>query len=614
MPSAGKTTLLRRRWLRALIGCVFFFLILYLIVRWGFWATAQFDAVERVAAFLFLSAETFVLFQALGYYRAIRTSTYEADLPRVPLPPNPPTVAILIPARHEPKEVLRQTLLSATKQDYPNVHVYFLDDSSDPQYLKEADELVAEFGVRHFRRKERHGAKAGVLNDIIKTLDEPYIAVLDADQKPISTFLSRLVPALEADPKVAFIQTPQFYTNATSSRVAHAANMQQAVFYEYVCEGKNGADAMFCCGTNVLFRREALLDVGGFDETSVTEDFATSIKLQVKGWRALYDNHVAVFGMAPEDIDGYFKQQFRWAKGNMSVLRVLVREFIKNPSAMRPGQWFEYFITSCYYFIGWAYVILMMGPVVYLIANIPSYNLNAYGYSATFLPYMILSTWIHWSQMQSRHYEFRKLLMGQLLFFITLPVYMQATLYGILGVKTSFQVTGKGGGKQASYLVFWPQILLWTVLLVALTWGVLRIYHERSVPVLLNTFWTMIHFFALSSVFYFNESDDASERKAKKVAADVKFDYQMVREENKPPAYDPADLERCFWVRSERTAGIGSRIMCRLRRAHDNLVFDAEVIDSIPSGIPFVNDRRLILRPTGVPAESEKRLYEEYLQ
>jgi cellulose synthase (UDP-forming) len=41
------------------------------------------------------------------------------------------------------------------------------------------------------------------------------------------------------------------------------------VFAEYACEGKNIDDAMLGCGANITFRREALVEVGGFDEFSL---------------------------------------------------------------------------------------------------------------------------------------------------------------------------------------------------------------------------------------------------------------------------------------------------------------------------------------------------------
>ena len=68
------------------------------------------------------------------------------------------------------------------------------------------------------------------------------------------------------DPAVAFVQTPQYYANHDQNRVAAASWSQQALFFGAIARGKDGLDAVFCCGTNVLFRREAFESVGGFPD------------------------------------------------------------------------------------------------------------------------------------------------------------------------------------------------------------------------------------------------------------------------------------------------------------------------------------------------------------
>ena len=91
----------------------------------------------------------------------------------------------------------------------------------------------------------------------------PYVLVLDCDHVPARHFLEATLGHL-ADERVAFVQTPQYYANAGRGEVPAAAWSQQALFFGPIARGKDGHEAMFCCGTNVLFRRAALLDVGGF--------------------------------------------------------------------------------------------------------------------------------------------------------------------------------------------------------------------------------------------------------------------------------------------------------------------------------------------------------------
>ena len=103
---------------------------------------------------------------------------------------------------------------------------------------------------------------------------------------------------------------------------------------------------MFCCGTNVILRASALKAIGGMDEGTVTEDFATSLKLHSHGFSSLYYNHTCVFGMGPEDLIGYFTQQFRWTAGTLQVFKKLVAQFFTKPFSLSMGQWFQYFLSG----------------------------------------------------------------------------------------------------------------------------------------------------------------------------------------------------------------------------------------------------------------------------
>ena len=283
------------------------------------------------------------------------------------------------------------------------------------------------------------------------------------------------------------------------------ANMQQATFYESVCEAKSANHAMICCGTNVVLRRQALEDVGGLDETTVTEDFATSFQMHLKGWKTLYYNHVSTFGLGPEDLGSYLSQQNRWAMGNVSVLKKVVARFLKSPRSLSVLQWWEYFITGSYYFVGWAFLFLLMCPIIYIFFDLPSFFMNPVVYGLSFLPYIILSSYIFYFSMRGRNYRSRDIFKGQLLFFLSLPACMRGTLFGLIGVKKGFDVTPKDGSHKISYIKLWPQILLWSVNLMAITWAANRFIYDYSPAVIVNLIWITYHFMILSSLFYFNE-------------------------------------------------------------------------------------------------------------
>lgn len=494
----------------ALAGFAVIAILIYFIARSLLFLYSAYTGIEKVSAVLLISSELFVLLHGLGYVlNIINATSFKGNglhFKAVSFNSKPP-VAILVAARHEPKEVIENTILTINNIDYPNKELYFLDDSSDERYMKEADELSRKYNFKIFRRALRRGAKAGIINDCIKGLNHKYVVIFDADQNPLPNFLNVLIPIMEDNDKLAFTQTPQFYTNIDKNRVARAAAFQQAVFYEYICEGKSSREAMFCCGTNVIFRLKALLAVNGLDESTVTEDFATSLKLHSAGWSSLYYNHVYAFGMGPNNILGYFKQQFRWAAGTITVLKKLVLLLILRPFSLSFSQWWEYFLSGSYYLVGVAFFFLMVCPLAYLLFNVPSFFASQSVYLFTYLPYIILTTSVFYNVLRKRNYTIQDLFLGQLLGACTFPVYLSAGICALFGFKVTFGITEKNNGTAASYAVLWPQILFIFINIIALTWGLNRFIYERDMAILVNSFWVLYHTAVLSGIFYFNRDN-----------------------------------------------------------------------------------------------------------
>lgn len=528
------------------------FAALYLVVRITLFLLADYVWYEKCIAFLLLMAEFFILVHGIGYFFEIfsvawtRREFSRKEIPAESLPSYPP-VAIVMPSYKEPLDVVKNSLITFYNLTYPNKYIYFLDDTrydtgwDTPEnmeaYKRSIEELCRYVGVDLFRRRW-HGAKAGIINDFMeylngemkegftvynfskKTKDAPekYMVVFDADSNPFPDFIEPLVSRMEQSPQLAFIQTPQYYINFDSNRIARAAGLQQTVFYEYICEGKASKDATFCCGTNVLFRREALQSVGGFDESSVTEDFATSLQFHLRKWKTTYINRVRTFQIGPEDLGGYFKQQFRWSLGTIGLLRKLIAAFLRRPWSLTPLQWWEYFLSSTWYFIGFVFFIMMMCPPVYLFFNVPVYFAEPEFYFLVFVPYLIITlTTFYWT-LKQRSYTVRDLVSGQLLTFITFPVFMKSSLLALAGFKGTFGITPKGTSRALPLTSLWPQLTVAVVCFCAAVWGVNRLIYERDpfMGILINIFWCAYHTVILSSIFYFNRPEEEAPPGARK--------------------------------------------------------------------------------------------------
>ena len=525
----------------AFLATTLFFISAYLLARTAMFIFLDYQWYEKTLAFLLLLAESFILLHGFGYFLNLfhlltRKLDVEKRVRREKELQSFPPVGVVVASYKEPLEVLENTLTCFYNLTYPNKRLTLLDDTrydlpgQDPgamaEYRKRVDELCQYLGVDVFRRVW-HGAKAGLINDFLdfisgnpregsslsnhsgvdRSQPETYLCIFDADMNPLPGFAEPLTAIMEANPKLAFIQTPQYYSNFEFNRVAHAAGLQQAVFYEYICEGKSLGDAMFCCGTNVMFRVRALLEVGKFDDTSVTEDFATSLKFHRAGWSSAYRNFVCAFGMGPEDLGGYFKQQFRWALGTVGLFRRILGEFLRNPRQMSLYMWWEYLLSGTHYFIGWALFIMLVCPILYLFFEIPSFFAWPGFYFLFFTPYIVFSMTAFFWTLSRRNYRLKDAIRGQLLLAISFPVYMKASLLALLGIRGSFQVTPKSGGRSLPLSDFWPQLLLATLSFAAVVWGLHRLFFERTqiAAIVANTFWCTYHSIVLFSVLYFND-------------------------------------------------------------------------------------------------------------
>ncbi len=478
----------------------------YFVARVLLFSYSDYTRLEKLLGLFLLMGETYMLVHAFGYMINVFTLTTakEKPLPAPLTPDKEPSVAIVVAARHEPREVLEDTIITFRNVDYPDKTIYFLDDSTDQHYKDEADALARDHGIKIFRREERHGAKAGIVNDFIRAMPEKYLAIFDADQNPMPDFLKEVIPMLEADPKLAFVQTPQFYSNIGESPVAKGSAMQQAIFYETICEGKNATSSMFCCGTNVVFRREALLDVGGFEEEFITEDFATSVNLHMKGWTSWYHNHVLAFGRAPETLPAYFKQQARWAGGTLSVFRKLLGSFSRNPTKLSPMQWWEYTLAGSYYMVGWAFFLLMICPIAFLLFDVPSFFLAPQVYLSAYVPYFCLTLMIFFTTMKERHYSLKQVYYGLILGSLCFPLLMKAAIYALFGKRMTFVVTTKGKAEVMPVSALWPYGVMIGLNLAAIFVGILKFrVHPYAIGV--NIFWCSYHIFILWNIFYFNQ-------------------------------------------------------------------------------------------------------------
>jgi cellulose synthase (UDP-forming) len=231
-----------------------------------------------------------------------------------------PSVDVLIPTYNEPFEVLEKTIIGALCLDYPNVKVWVLDDGRR-SWLKD---FCEQKGAGYLTRPDNAHAKAGNINHALAHTTGEFVAIFDADFVPQRNFLMRTI-GFFADLKVGIVQCPHAFYNhdplQTNLAMRKAIPDEQRFFFDAIMPARDGWNAAFCCGSNSLTRRAALEAIGGgLPTASITEDMLLTLTMLRKGYVTRYLGERLAFGLAPENVDAFFVQRQRWARGAIQIL------------------------------------------------------------------------------------------------------------------------------------------------------------------------------------------------------------------------------------------------------------------------------------------------------
>ncbi|MBI5134249.1 MAG: glycosyltransferase [Candidatus Taylorbacteria bacterium] len=429
---------------------------------------------------LLIAGEVFHTWQALTYvytvWRLDHRARYDAG--------HAPEVDVFITVCGEPADIVRKTALAARDMDYPRHKVYLLNDGyvAKKDNWQEIEALAKELSIGCFTRRVPGGAKAGNINNALRETRAPLVVIFDADHMPHEDFLAKTAGYF-ADERLSFVQTPQFYRNAYANAVALSSWEQQELFFGPICRGKNRLNSATMCGTNMVIRRDALMEVGGMCEESIAEDFVTGLFLHQKGWRSLYVPEVLAEGLAPEDFLSYTKQQFRWARG---ALDVLFRYNLLFRGGLTFAQKIQYLSSVTYFLSGTVVLMNILLPLLFLYFGIIPIQIDTMFLAAVFIPYIFLTAGVL-ASTSNRRFSFRALSFSLCSFWI----HVKALWSAMTGQKVGFSVTSKTG-VQGNFLgLVIPHILYIAVVAVGIPYAAIR--EGMTASVINNSAWALFN-------------------------------------------------------------------------------------------------------------------------
>jgi cellulose synthase/poly-beta-1,6-N-acetylglucosamine synthase-like glycosyltransferase len=339
---------------------------------------------EVLVAFSMMVAAYFVLWNTLQFLMGGIASRFVWQYLRRRTPRNralaarlasPPVVSVVVPAYNEALTIV-DSIRALLALEYESREIVIVNDGSSDDtlavlrrtfYLLPAPLAFAQplssAAVRGIYRsvrqpdlivldKENGGCKSDAANAGINVASGKLVMIIDADTVLEPDALSRAVLPFLEDPSTIAVGGNVAVANGCrieDGRIGEVAMprnwlarfqiveyMRSFLLFRLACASTNGV--VLISGAFGLFRRDAVIAVGGYDSTAIGEDMDLTVRLQQfyreqrRPFRIAFDPLPLCSTQVPEDLQSLRAQRCRWRRGLLQVLWRR-RRLIGNPRA-----------------------------------------------------------------------------------------------------------------------------------------------------------------------------------------------------------------------------------------------------------------------------------------
>lgn len=483
--------------------------LVYIIYRIFFTIPTKLGALSLILAIIVLLVEFWEAFDFLIYYlNILKVNRYIPKTPNIDLnEQNCPDIDIFIATLNESPDLLQNTINSCLNLKYPDknkLHIYLCDDGNR-NYIKQ---LADELNINYLTRTTNKDSKSGNYNSALKKTTSPYIATFDADMAPLPDFLLTTLPYfLSSTQKIGFVQTPQSFTNPDifqyRFKLEDNIPFEQDYFYHELQIAKNTTNSAVCCGTNTLFSREALNKTNGFATGTISEDIATGMLIESKGYKCIAINDIKAYGTSTNDLDSFIKQRSRWARGCVQMLK---KYKILTCKGLSLRQKLEYLSCVSYWFFGVKRMIYLITPLLFSIFGIIIVDCDLKTFIAFWLPQYLLKRYV----LDKTEHNKRSATWNKIYETILAPILSKEVTKEFLGfTKTKFEVTpkyitkNKKMSKQNKKLLL-THLTLFFLNILGLILCLLKLFNNNLTIYILSLVWTISNIFYLTISIIFD--------------------------------------------------------------------------------------------------------------
>jgi cellulose synthase/poly-beta-1,6-N-acetylglucosamine synthase-like glycosyltransferase len=232
-----------------------------------------------------------------------------------------PKFSIIVPTKNE-EAVIGRCLNGLLSMDYPKdkMEIIVVDGNSSDSTIKICSEYKENYPqtIQIISETKTKG-KPAALNLALPYVTGEIVGVFDADSLPEKEVLEK-VAAYFDDKKVMAVQGRTTSLNERRNALTRVVSMEEKTWFQSLMAGREKLDLFVpLTGSCQFVRRNVLEEMGGWDETSLTEDIELALRLVEKKHLIKYAPDVVTGQETPNNLSDLISQRVRWYRGYMET-------------------------------------------------------------------------------------------------------------------------------------------------------------------------------------------------------------------------------------------------------------------------------------------------------
>jgi poly-beta-1,6-N-acetyl-D-glucosamine synthase len=262
-----------------------------------------------------------------------------------------PPISILVPCFNEGDNA-SETLETAAAVDYPEFEVIAINDGSRDNTAEVLDRLALRIPKLRVVHLASNQGKATALNTGALLAKHELLTCIDGDALLDPQALRWIARAFRRGDVGGLAGNARIRNRTTllgRLQVGEFASIIGLIRRAQTMYGR----LFTVSGVICAFRKRTLDEAGWWSPHTITDDIDITWRVQLAGWRVVYEPNAIVWILMPETLRGLWRQRLRWAEGGVQMMQAFFRPMITGRMPTLLPTYLNFLVS-----ILWSYVVL----------------------------------------------------------------------------------------------------------------------------------------------------------------------------------------------------------------------------------------------------------------